>query len=990
MKHIPSRKYLGIFIFITFLLGCGSLAVKREISHYPHPLLKLLRLKSNEDSLYVFSEDRARTESLVEAHTLSPASVIMIEACNNYLEINPQSPKTAEVMYLKASVFYNSKLFDEARIAYEEIIEQFPKAPKAIEAVKMIAQSYYEQKEYEKAQTWYEKLKIMAGDEGSKSEAVARIAESIYRMAELEEQAKRYPEAAANYERVALEFPEATIADVALFNAGLAYEKAGEWSRAILVYQRLKNRYPDAKLVPKSIFRRAKCYENLKQWEDAAQTYLRLVATFPTSEFTPTSLYNAGFCFENSEKHLAAASTFEKLALTFPENKDAADVLFKAGELYGKIKEWVSVSRVHQEFSRRYGHDQDRIVQAECMLGVALYMQNQKAEAIIQLENAVKKYLGLGNPSAINKFYAAKAQFTIGKIYHEYQNSIKLLQPQRIYKRLLKNKSDYLEKAIEEYSEVIQYKLTEWTTRAIYQMGLCYEQFAKGLFHQERPENQSLEKDLALEMGIAQAVQEYLINNALPFYEQNVKLGITERIDNPYIFKAREKLTYLPYIAGKNYVSLVAVTEKIGAEKNLTGLALMTHKLRMLQKIAPFQEQAIALFLTCLEKGSIYQEFNEYYDQASGLITKISFTVAQTYGEVAEIARSAPIPQNFDDYETFVYKTKLLKQIEGYEENALTNFIKTLKIAQAYEILDEYVDKTKKSIPKLLFNRGRCYDLLCLSVFDQPPYPKDINESEKEEYRAQFEEVALTYQDQAFELYRLILEYAQNNQAVGEYVTHAYVRLYQNFPEEFGVKSEKRVIKSITSGPKWKCSDTLVTNWQTLEFDDQGWGKPKKQNPDPTLDLTGFPDKPPIPLGFPTSMQNPSGMKHAFFRRTFYSPQVPHQAKIYVVAKDSFSLYLNGDLLTKSNDTIRVWHTAQDWDLIGKLRQGKNAIAIEVMADRGSRITLYPYLQLHISTFSYLPRYPNSEEILDKKVVAEEIYTFPWIHNYSFKKESAD
>jgi tetratricopeptide (TPR) repeat protein len=357
------------------------------------------------------------------------------------------------------------------------------------------------------------------------------------------------------------------------------------------------------------------------EWDDAAQTYLRLVANFPTSELSSASLYNAGFCFENAKKLVEAAATFEKHAMAFPNSKDAADILFKAGEIYGQLKDWESVTRVNKEFSHRFGNDRDRIVQAQCMVGVALYMQNKTDEAIDQLNKAISTFNSLNNPSDVNRYYAAKALFTIGDIYYEYQNKVALVQPNTVYKKLLKEKSQFLDKAVDAYSRVIKYKISEWTTRAIYQIGQSYEDFAIGIFKQERPRNLSLEKSLALEMGIAKAVEEYFIDNALRFHEQNAKLGIKEKIENASILNSKKKLTYLPYTAGENFLALLTITKGMDDNKSLAGFALIAHKLQTLQKMAPFQERAIGLFLKCLEMGTVYQEYNEFYTKASALIT---------------------------------------------------------------------------------------------------------------------------------------------------------------------------------------------------------------------------------------------------------------------------------------------------------------------------------------------------------------------------------
>lgn len=916
---------------------------------------------------------------------LSTASKLMIKACNNYLQINPESPKTTEVMLLSASIYYNNRLFDQSRNIYDKIINDYPKSPETIDATRMIAQSYYEEDNFDKAQEWFRKLTKRAGEEGDKGEAAARIAESIFRIAEKYEKDQQYADAAAQYERIAMEFPDAKIADIALFNAGLSHEKEIQWPKAILMYERLKKRYQKSKLIPKSMFRTAKCYEKLLKWDYAAETYLRLVANFPTSKLAATSLYNAGFSFENAGKYIEAASTFEKLAQSFPKSKDAADILFKASELYGKLNDWQGVTRVTKEFSKRYGNDKDRIVQAQCMLGVALYMQNKGKEAIVQLKKAASTFRSLDNPSTVNKYYAAKAQFTIGDIYLDSQNKIKLIQPKRVYRSRLNEKSGNLNKAVEAYSRVLDYGISEWTTRAIFQIGQSYEDFAFSVFKQQRPSDLSLEKSLSLEMGIAKAVEEYFVDNALHYHEQNVKLGIKEKVENESIINSKKKLTYLPFIAGKNFIALVDITQKLEAKKNLTGFALIAQKLQILQKMAPFQERAIGLFLKCLEMGSMYQEYNDFYKKASTLITQTSFTVAKAYGDVAEIARSAPIPKNFDAYEEFIYKTKLLKQIEEYDESALANYMKVLKISQAYNIKDNYVVETKNSIPKLLFIRARCYDLLCTAAFTNPPYPKNTNESEKAEYRAQFEEIALNYQEHAFEIYKAILDYNKQAYATGAYVNHAYARLYQNSPEEFGIKSDKIASKTITSGPKWKCSADSSAGWYTLEFNDQKWRKVSKEQPIKSVSLSGFPDKEPLPMWY-KSKNRDSKTDKAFFRRVFYTNEPPHGATLTLTAINSFTVYLNGHQLSNDTSSQQQWTEARTWDLTGKLRKGKNILAVYVRNNTTLGYGLYPYLAYTVTDYDYLPKFPGMEDIIDKKEISEDTYVFPTIQNFTLKK----
>lgn len=912
---------------------------------------------------------------------LTPASQLIIRACDNYLSVNAGSPKSAEVLSIKAGTYYNSGLYEQCRTIYKTIIDSFSETSYAVDATRMIAQSFYEDKLFDKAQEWYRKLKDVAEDGNSKNEAVARIAESIFRMAESFQAQQRFGEAAAQFERVALEFPNVAIANVSLFNAGNAYEKQAEWARAVLMYQRLIQRGPDAQLAPKAMFRTAKCYEKLFQWEQAAQSYLRVIATYPRSEMAPSALYNAGICFENAEKIPEAAATFEKLASLYPGSEDAPDVLFKAGELYGKIQNWEGVTRVNTEFSKRFGNDKDRVVQALCMVGVALYMQNRQAEAVQQLKNAVGTYASLKNPSTVNRFYAAKAQFTMTEISHTAMTKLKLRLPKSEYQRVLRKKSDLLDQVVDGYSKVVSYNILEWTTRGIFSIAQAYEDFAAGVMEQQRPKDLPVDRQLALELGIAKAVDDYLVDRALPYHEQNVKLGIKEKTEDKYILESRRKLLSLPYRAAGNYLALVDIAQGSAGPGRESGFALIAKKLALLQRIGPFQERAIELLYTCLKNGATYAEQNEFYEKASGLITKIAFGVGETYGEVAYIARKAPIPETFDPYERFVYKTKLIQQVQGYEDQSLKNFLRTIDIAKAYSLADKYVERSKERIAQILFIRGRSLDLLGENALADPPFPEGIDETEQEEYTARFEEIGIQFKEQSLDIYRSIIDYANKGDATGEYVTHAYVRLFQSEPRKYGFAQESIKPKVLASGPSWKCSTDTAQGWTTIGFDDATW-LPVQKGTDPTgYTFEGFPRSQPTAMWHESAADSGSQL---YFRRVFNNSETPYQADIYVAAIGLYDVYINGThLAADTTQQLSAIHRASHWDIMGVLRDGRNVVAISVRRTSLEGAGVYPLLSLMVKRTEYVPKPPGFEVPLAVDDVSKENYAFPSVPNFS-------
>ncbi len=907
-------------------------------------------------------------------HTLTPAAELMVEACRNYLMVNPESPKVPEVLSMLGSAYYTEKFFSSAREVYQQIVERHPEHHLADKAVELTAQSFYEEEDFDSAQIWYRKLRDRSADGIDREEATARIAESIFRMAELHEKSDRFGDAASEYERVSLEFPDSRIADISLLNAGLCYEKAEDWSRAVLAYQRLASRYPTSKHAPKGVFRTAKSLEHMGKWEQAAQTCLRLVAEYPSAPMVAAALYNAGYCFEEGHRPAEAAAVYEKLATAFPENPDAADVLFRAGELYGELKKWTAVTRVNKQFAARYGKDASRAVQAVCMVGIAFYMQEKEQEALAELREAVEVYSRLEDPSTTNSFYAAKAQFTIAEIFHERSNSVELKQPQSVYSRLLRKKSDLLHEAVEAYSRVVEFSVSEWTTRSIYKIGVAYEDFGLGVFRQERPNGLNIEKRAALELGIAKAVDQYFIEKALHYHEQNIKLAIREEIENDYVLGSQKKLTYLPYMAGSNYLSLVDMVYGTEPPTSIGGeFALIAKKLETLQQIAPFQERAIELFMKGLQLGSMYRQIDDFYEKCGSLITKTSHMVGDIYSAVVSIAREAPMPDQFDAYERFVYKTKLLKQIEQYEENAVTAYIKTARIAEAYEIKDKFVVAAGERIARTLFERGRCYDLLFLTAFHAPPFPGESSELEKEEYRARFEEIGLRFQDQAVAHYESILEYAEEGLAEGSYVTHAYVRLYQIAPEHYGRKIEKTVRKTITPGNRWRISTDTTDGWRELSYTDTAWSAPGDF---PTGDDSLF----------PAEAFGADSNQTLFVRRSFFVPEQPLEAKLHIRATGRISISMNEKSVAEQDVSPDTMYTLP---LVRGLRIGENILALSVAKNSSGRPTgIYPVVDFSIQSYEHLAQPPGYEEPFAREDVAFGTYTFPEIANFELPERT--
>jgi hypothetical protein len=134
--------------------------------------------------------------------------------------------------------------------------------------------------------------------------------------------------------------------------------------------------------------------------------------------------------------------------------------------------------------------------------------------------------------------------------------------------------------------------------------------------------------------------------------------------------------------------------------------------------------------------------------------------------------------------------------------------------------------------------------------------------------------------------------------------------------------------------------------------------------------------------GNPQSEQTYKPAQKLFIRRTFFCYQAPAQAKLYLAAIDQMNLYLNGNLLPQDSAASAVWNKANQWDLQGKIRAGKNVLALAVKNNIRMAYGVLPYLVYTSITNDYVPQPPGSPTPLDPKQVAEGTYVFPSIKNF--------
>lgn len=115
---------------------------------------------------------------------------------------------------------------------------------------------------------------VRADEDG---EAEYRDAQEIFEGAYYDYQARRYDEAAEQYQLIIDHFPESRFFLPALYNGGLSYEELDRWEQAAETFKLLIEEFPESDEALNAEFRIARAYHELGKYEEVAERLTQLL-----------------------------------------------------------------------------------------------------------------------------------------------------------------------------------------------------------------------------------------------------------------------------------------------------------------------------------------------------------------------------------------------------------------------------------------------------------------------------------------------------------------------------------------------------------------------------------------------------------------------------------------------------------------------------------------------------------------------------------------
>lgn len=430
------------------------------------------------------------------------------EALLNFTQLFPEDPRSPGYRLVEGKLFYAHRDFAAATAVFDSLIAGWPQAPEVAEAFQLKLEGLYALGRFQEAETIAVQIQGMDLPEEAKQTARRRQAESVYSQASSLKAGEDHLKAAQEFRRTALDVPDASFADAALFDAQAEFVLAGEFGEAISTCVYLADHYPQSAFSDRALNQAA--YLTLEKQKDLATAgalYERLALAHPQSELARPAITNASYCYEKVGDW---ASTIRMNALyveRHPDAEDAAVVLFQNAGLWLKLDNVTAANAIYADFATRYPQD-PRTVQAYVERAEYFLRQRDESAARVEYRQAVERNRALRQKGGEgNRIYASKALRKLTGWRFEDYKTLRLAQPAARFEADLAAKKSARDALLADLSELVQLGSTDLFF-ARHHIAATHDEFARAYREQERPAWRSSEERVKGEVAIQDAAHE--------------------------------------------------------------------------------------------------------------------------------------------------------------------------------------------------------------------------------------------------------------------------------------------------------------------------------------------------------------------------------------------------------------------------------------------------------------------------------------------------
>jgi hypothetical protein len=241
--------------------------------------------------------------------------------------------------------------------------------------------------------------------------------------------------------------------------------------------------------------------------------------------------------------HAEAVENGVRFGRDFPQHEASDEVQFMVGRAHEAAERWSAAAAVYRGYARK-GKDADRKLEAQARLALVLLKKGDRRAAERELRAAVKAGERGGARLGEGRYFAAQARFMEGDLVLEEFERIRIEGEMSTLGKRLQAKSDLLKKAAAIYGNVVEFKVAEWVTAALFKIGQSYELFADALRDAPIPEQLNEQEEQAYRDQLAMFIVP-IEERALEAYEGGYRKALQLRVFNRWTAELREGLTRL-------------------------------------------------------------------------------------------------------------------------------------------------------------------------------------------------------------------------------------------------------------------------------------------------------------------------------------------------------------------------------------------------------------------------------------------------------------
>jgi len=322
---------------------------------------------------------------------------------------------TEKTDFLYGERLYKEKLFDMARIQFENFVTHYSDSPKAAEAQFLAANCYFFLDKFQEAQEAFIKLMLRYPSSSFAPQAQFGLGQCFEKMG-------KSSEAIESYYRVFSFYPESPNAMESLYHSGrlsvgignldkaesflqlllewssagtyrskasflLAdiYSKKGENERAVRILEQLQIKPADEETKTKALFQLGQVYEKAGLLSESREQYQKLVGLPQGTEWKQRAWFRLGCLYEMEGEGTRALDAFQKVLASAQDDSLTARAQFCIGKIKVREGDFQAASLAFDATENRGTHPAEKL---EARFEKALCLKNmgKASQAVSELE----------------------------------------------------------------------------------------------------------------------------------------------------------------------------------------------------------------------------------------------------------------------------------------------------------------------------------------------------------------------------------------------------------------------------------------------------------------------------------------------------------------------------------------------------------------------------------------------------------------------------